>query len=435
MRISEYFRVAQSGSTVRREILAGITTFVTMAYIIVVNPAILEAAGIPKGPSMVATILSAFFGTMLMGVYARRPFAIAPYMGENAFIAYTVVKVLGYSWQTAIGAIFIGGVLFTLLTIFRLRDWLANAVPQGLKYSFAVGIGLFLAFIGLNQAGIVTLGTPGAPVTVGELTSLHVLLAIFCFLLIAVLMVRKVRGAILIGILGTTALSFLAGISQAPGKLVSLPPSLAPIFMKLDVLGAFTWGFFPVILTVFIMDFVDTIGTLIGVSGRAGFLDKNGNLPEMEKPMLCDALATVAGACLGTTTTGTYIESAAGIEEGGRTGLTAVVTALLFLVALFFAPLLTSVPAFASGPALIVVGLLMLTPIKKIDIGDYTEAIPAFATIALMSFTFNVGVGITAGFVLYPFFKVVTGRWREVHPGLWILATLSLLFFIFYPYS
>ncbi|HID32866.1 MAG TPA: NCS2 family permease, partial [bacterium (Candidatus Stahlbacteria)] len=348
--IEKMFKLKEHGSNVRTEIIAGITTFVTMAYIIIVNPAILEAAGIPKGPSMVATILSAVFGTLIMGLYANRPFAIAPYMGENAFVAFTVVKVLGYSWQTAIGAIFIGGVIFTILTLVRLRSWLARAIPINLKYSFAVGIGLFLTFIGLNETGIVKLGVPSAPVSVGDLTSTPVLVAIITFLIIGGLLIRRIKGAILIGIIIGTIIAFALGIVKIPPSVISLPPSLEPIFMKLDILGALTWGFFAVILTVFIMDFVDTMGTLIGVSARAGFLDEEGNLPEIERPMLADALATIFGAILGTTTTGTYIESAAGVEEGGRTGLTSVVTGILFLLALFFAPFFTSVPDEAYGP-------------------------------------------------------------------------------------
>ncbi len=428
------FNLREHGTNVKTEVLAGLTTFMTMAYIVIVNPAILEAAGIPKGPSMVATIVSAFFGTLLMGFYAKRPFAIAPYMGENAFVAYTVVKVLGYSWQTALGAIFIGGVLFTIITILKLRSWLAEAIPFGLKYSFAAGIGLFLAFIGLNDGGIVKLGVPGAPVHIGDVTSPAVLLAIVGILLIGILMIRKIKGAILIGILGTTFLAFIFGIAQPPNQWISLPPSLSPILFKLDIFGALSWGFFAVILTVFVMDFVDTMGTLIGVSARANLLDENGNLPEIEKPMLVDALATVFGSLVGTTTSGTYIESAAGIEEGGRTGLTAVVTALLFLVCLFFAPLFTSIPPQAYGAALVIVGMLMISAVTKIDFKDYTELIPAFFVITLMSFTYNLGIGITAGFVLYPVFKLVAGKWKEIHPGLWVLFVLSILFYVFYPY-
>lgn len=432
--IRDFFKLNELGTNVRQEIIAGLTTFMTMAYIIIVNPKILEAAGIPFGPSMVATILSAFFGTLAMGVYARRPFAIAPYMGENAFIAFTVVNVLGYSWQTAIGAIFIGGVLFTIITVLRIRGWLANSIPEGLKIGFAVGIGLFLTFIGLNETGIVTLGVPGAPVHVGNLKEPSVILAIIGFLLIGVMMIRRIKGAILIGILVITFLSFFFKTTALPERWVSMPPSLSPILFQLDIFGALTWGFFAVILTVFVMDFVDTMGTLIGVSYRAGLLDKNGNLPEIEKPMLCDALATVVGALMGTTTTGTYIESAAGIEAGGKSGLTSVVTAFMFLLALFFAPFFTAVPSHAYGPALIVVGMLMLSPITRIRFDDMTEVIPVFCIIILMSFTYNIGVGMTAGFVVYPLMKVLSGREGEVPSGLWILFGMSLLFFIFYPY-
>ncbi|RMF60057.1 MAG: NCS2 family permease [Calditrichaeota bacterium] len=430
-----YFEFDKNQTNFRQEIVAGVTTFMTMSYIIVVNPKILQAAHMPFGPSMVATILTAVFGTLLMAFYARRPFAIAPYMGENAFIAYTVVLVLGYSWQSALAAVFVGGVLFILLTALRLRQWLVESVPEGLRYSFSVGIGLFLTFIGLNDTGLVTLGVEGAPVKIGDVTTAPVLLSIFGFLLIAILMLRRIPGAILIGILVTTFVAFVAGIAEPPHTWVSRPPSLRPILFKLDLAGLLDWGFFAVILTVFVMAFVDTMGTLIGVSARAGFLDEKGNLPEIEKPMMADALSTTFAALVGTTTAGAFIEAAAGIEAGGRTGFTSVVVAVLFLLALFFAPFLTAVPPQAYGPALVVVGYLMVTPIRKINLDDYTELFPAFAVIILMSFTFNIGVGITAGFVLYPVFKLAAGRPREIRPGLWVLCGLSLLFFIFYPYT
>ncbi len=432
--LQRYFKLAEHQTSVKQEIVAGATTFITMAYIIIVNPKILEAAGIPFGPSMVATILSAFFGTLAMGIYANRPFAIAPYMVENAFIAYTVVGVLGYSWQTALGAIFIGGVLFTLITLLKIRSWLANSIPEGLKIGFVVGMGLFLTFIGLNDAGIVTLGVAGAPVHVGNLHSANVLLAIGGFLFICFLMIKKVNGAILISIIATTLAAFLFKIAPPPESWVSMPPSLSPIFAKLDIFGALHWGFFAVILTVFIMDFIDTTGTLIGLSYKAGLLDENGNLPEIEKPMLCDSLATIVASVLGTTTAGTYLESATGIEAGGKTGLTSVVTAFLFLLGLFFAPALAAIPPCAYGPALIVVGMLMLAPIARINFDDLTEVIPVFCVITFMTFTYNLGIGMTAGFVMYPLMKLLAGRVREIPAGLWFLSGLSLLFFIFYPY-
>jgi len=432
--IQNYFRFSQLGTNYRQEIVAGVTTFATMAYVMVVNPRILEAAGIPFGPSMVATILTAFFGTLALGLYARRPFAIAPYMGENAFIAYTVVQVLGYSWQSALGAIFVGGVLFTLISIFRLRAWLAGSIPESLKIAFSVGIGLFLTFIGLNHIGIVVLGAEGAPVHVGDLTAAGNIMAVVCFLLICFLMIRKVKAAFLLSIVVVTLVAMILGIAEAPSAIVSLPPDLGPIFLELDVKAALTWGFFSVILTVLVLDFVDTTGTLLGLSYKAGLLDENGNLPEVEKPMVCDSLSTVVASMLGTTTAGVYLESAAGIEAGGRSGFTAVVTAFLFLLTLFFAPFLTSVPACAYGPALIAVGLLMMTPVVKLDFGDLTESVPSYCVIIMMCFTFNLGIGITAGFVMYPIMKLFAGRLKEVAPGMWVLAAMSALFFVFYPY-
>jgi len=433
-RLAAFFGFEQAGTNLRREVLAGVTTFVTMAYIVAVNPAILKAAGIPEGPSMVATAMTAMFGTLVMGLYANRPFAIAPYMGENAFVAYTVVRVLGFRWQTALGAVFLAGVLFTLLTIARVRQWMIEAVPPGLRFSFAAGIGLFLAFIGLNEAGIVTLGVAGAPVRIGALDSAAALVAIFSFITIAMLTLWRVPGAILIGILLASAAAFALGVASLPHRWVSAPPSPAPILFKLDLSAALGWGFFGVLLTIFVMALVDTLGTLVGVSERAGLLDEQGHLPQIERPMMADALATTFAALVGTTTAGAFIESAAGVSVGGRTGMTAVVTAMLFGVSLFFAPTVTAIPPQAYGPALVMVGAMMIAPIGKIDFDDYTELLPAFAIIALMSFTYNIGVGITAGFVLYPWFKVAAGRGREIRPGLWVLNILSLLFFVFYPY-
>jgi len=433
-RLAAFFGFERAGTNLRREVLGGVTTFVTMAYIVAVNPAILKAAGIPEGPSMVATVMTAMFGTLVMGLYANRPFAIAPYMGENAFVAFTVVRVLGFRWQTALGAVFIAGVLFTLLTAARVRQWMMEAVPPGLRFSFAAGIGLFLAFIGLNEAGIVTLGIAGAPVRIGALNSAPAMVAIFGFVAIAMLTLWRVPGAILIGILMASAAAFAFGVASMPHRWVSAPPSPAPILFKLDFRAAFGWGFFGVLLTIFVMALVDTLGTLVGVSERAGLLDEHGHLPQIERPMMADALATTFAALVGTTTAGAYVESAAGVSVGGRTGMTAVVTAALFGVSLFFAPTVTAIPPQAYGPALVIVGAMMIAPIRKIDFDDYTELMPAFAIIALMSFTYNIGVGITAGFVLYPWFKVAAGRGRDIRPGLWALNILSTLFFVFYPY-
>ncbi len=432
--IRSYFEFDSHGTNFRREIIAGATTFVTMAYIIVVNPAILSAAGIPTGPSMVATILTCLFGTLIMALYARRPFAIAPLMGENAFLAFTVVQLLHYSWQQAVAAVFVAGILFTLLTVAKVRQWLVSAVPACLRFSFAAGIGFFLTFIGLTETGIVALGEPSAPVKLGHITSVPVLAAVFGVLVIVALMILRVRSAILIGILSTTLLAVLTGVAKNPAGFVSAPPSIAPIFWKMDFSKIGTVGFLAVMLTVFIMAFVDTLGTLIGVSARAGLLDEHGDLPQIERPMLADALATTFAGAVGTSTAGAYIESATGIEAGGRTGFASIITALFFVLALFFAPLVSAIPPQAYGPALIVVGMLMVAPIRRINFDDNTELIPSFATIALMSFTFNIGVGMTAGFLVYPFCKLIAGRAKEIRPGLWVMAVLSLLFYIFYPY-
>lgn len=431
----KFFGFTEYGTNYRREVIGGVTTFFAMAYIVIVNPAILAAGGIPKEANFTATILAAVIGTLLMAFYARRPFAIAPYMGENAFIAYTVCLGMGYSWQQAFGALFIGGAIFVVITALKIRGWVTTAIPNCLKRSFAAGIGFFIMFIGLNETGLVRLGVPGAPVKIGVLSTTGPLLAIFCIVLISILMIRRVPGAILIGLLFTTIISFVVGHAQWPTQWFSMPPSLEPLFLKLDIAGAFKVDFLPVILVLFILDFVDTMGTLIGVSARAGLLDNNNNLPQIEKPMMADAVATISGALLGTSTTGTFIESAAGIEAGARTGFASLVTAIMFLLCLFLAPIFVAVPPVAYGAALIIVGFLMLGPIKELRYDDYSELFPSVATIALMSFTYNIGFGMAAGFILYPLFKLISGKSKELSPGIWVLFALSILLFIFYPYK
>ena len=432
--MDKFFKITELGSNYKKEIIGGLTTFMTMAYILIVHPKIMQVAGIPFEASLLATIISAFFGTLLMGIYAKRPFAIAPYMGENAFIAFTVVKVMGYSWQQAIAAIFISGIVFTLITIFKLRKWLVNGIPKNMTIAFTVGIGLFLTFIGLNESGLVEVGVPGAPVHIGDLSKLQNLLAIAGFLIISILMMLKKNSAIIIGLVTITLLGILFGDISMPDSIFSQPMDLHAIFWQMDFSKIFTWGFIPVILTVIVMDFVDTMGTLLGVSYKAGLLDKNGNLPEIEKPMLVDALSTVVAGIFGTTSSGAYIESAAGVHAGARTGLASVVTAVLFLSALFIAPLLSIFPGYAYGPAMIVVGMLMFSSLKDLQLGDLSELIPSFSIIILMSFTFNMGIGMTAGFIIYPLIKVVSGKTKEISGAIWILAAVSVLFFVFYPY-
>jgi AGZA family xanthine/uracil permease-like MFS transporter len=433
--MKKFFRFEQLGTNYKSEIIGGITTFVTMAYIVIVNPAILAKGGFPHEASVTATIIAAFVGTLIMALYARRPFAIAPYMGENAFVAFTVCIAMGYSWQTALGAVFWGGVIFVLITILKIRSWIANAIPDSLKLSFAAGIGLFIMFIGLNVSGIIRVGVQDAPVKIGDLSAVGPLLGILSVIIIALLIIKKVPGAIIIGILLTSFAAYISGAADWPSNIISNPPSLKPLLFKLDILGALSFDFLSITLVLFILDFVDTMGTLIGVSARANLLDVNKNLPEIEKPMLADAIATVTGALAGTTTTGTFIESAAGIEAGAKSGFSSLITALMFLLCLFLAPLFVAVPAFAYGPALIIVGFSMLSTLKDFPFDDYTELFPSAATIAFMSFTFNLGFGIAAGFVFYPILKIVSGRARELSPGVWVLSGLSLLLFIIYPYD
>lgn len=448
------FKLKERGASVRAEVIGGSTTFVTMAYIIVVNPAILAFAGIPMGPSTVATILTAVFGCVLMAFLANRPIAVAPYMGENAFIAFGLAA-LGVGWEQRIGAVFVSGAVFLLFTLVGLRGWLANAVPAGLKHSFAAGIGLFLAFIGLYETGIVTsfvagmpakalqagvdgmLAAPAVPVKIGRLTDPQVLLAVLGFVLMTVLMVRKVRGALLIGIVVTALVGGLCGFGQAPKAVAALPftgtYNLSAIAFKLDIAGVLKTSFFPVLLTLFIMSFLDTLGTLTGLGAAAEILDEKGNFPQIERPMLVDALTCMFSGIVGTSTSGAYIESATGIHEGARTGLAALVTAGLFALSLFFIPLIEPLQQlrFAYGPALIAVGVLMVGSVRRIDFGDLTEWVPAFATIVMMVFTYNIANGLTAGLLLHPVLKVAAGRARELNAGMIVLAAMCAAYYLF----
>lgn len=448
------FKLKERGASIRAELIGGATTFVTMAYIIVVNPAILSFAGIPMGPGTVATILTAVFGCVLMAFVANRPIAVAPYMGENAFIAFGLAA-LGIGWEQRIGAVFVSGVVFLVFTLVGLRGWVANAVPAGLKHSFAAGIGLFLAFIGVYETGIVTsfvagmptqalqvgaeglLAAPAVPVKIGRLTDPQVLLAVLGFVLMTVLMVRKVRGALLIGIVATALIGGLCGFGQAPKAVAALPFTgdydLGAIAFKLDIAGVLQASFFPVLLTLFIMSFLDTLGTLTGLGAAAEMLDEKGNFPQIERPMLVDALTCMFSGIVGTSTSGAYIESATGIHEGARTGLAALVTAGLFALSLFFIPLIEPLQQlrFAYGPALIAVGVLMIGSVRRIDFGDLTEWVPAFATIVMMVFTYNIANGLTAGLLLHPVLKVAAGRARELNAAMIVLAGMCAAYYLF----
>jgi AGZA family xanthine/uracil permease-like MFS transporter len=433
--LDRFFKVHERGSTLRTELLGGTTTFITMAYIIVVNPAILENAGIPRGPSTMATILTAAFGSLLMGLYANRPIAVAPYMGENAFIAFSL-GLMGIGWQQRLGTVFVSGIGFLVITVLRLRSWLANSISLSMKHSFVVGIGLFLAFIGLNETGIVT-RSEAVPVRIGNLHDPQVLLAVGGFLLMATLLQRRVRGALLLGMIATAAAGCALGFGHLPHGATAMPftgdYSLGAIAFKLDIAGVLRVSFLPVLLTLFLMSFLDTLGTLVGVGAAGGMLDEKGNFPDMERPMMVDALTCMFSGLVGTSTSGAYIESATGIREGARTGLAAVMTGLLFAASLFFVPLIEPLQdlRFAYGPALIAVGALMLGSVRKIQFDDLTESVPAFVTIVMMVLTYNIANGLTAGLVVYPLLKATSGRLKELTWGAAVLGALCLFYYVF----
>ncbi|MEN3373084.1 NCS2 family permease [Dechloromonas sp. ZS-1] len=418
--LERFFQLKAHGTTVRTEVLAGLTTFLTMAYIVFVNPDILSAAGMPRDAVFVATCLAAALGTAIMGLYANYPVALAPAMGLNAYFAFTVVQGMGYTWQAALGAVLISGGLFILLSLFKVREWIVNAIPTSLKYSISAGIGLFLAIIGLKNAGLIT-AHPATLLTLGDICSPGPLLAASGFMLIAALEYRKVPGAIIIAILSVTGASVALGLVEFKG-IIAAPPSLAPTFMQLDLAGALNAGLLAVVLTFFMVELFDASGTLVGVCHRAGLLDKDGKLPRLKKALLADSVAISAGAVLGTSSTTAYIESAAGTAAGGRTGLTAVVVALLFLCCIVFAPLAGTVPAYATAPALCYVAILMSRGLAEIEWDDLTEATPAVVTAITIPFTFSIAHGISFGFISYVAIKVLAGRARDVSPTVAIIA-------------
>lgn len=419
------FGISERKSSVRTEVIAGITTFMTMAYIIFVNPAILSETGMDFGAVMTATCLASAIGTLIMGLYANYPFALAPGMGLNAFFAFTVVIGMKVSWQTALAAVLLDGILFILLTASRVREAIVNAVPYNLKLAVSAGIGLFIALIGLVGAGIVV-DNPATLVSLGDLTKPAPVLSLCGLLLMAVLHAYKVKGALLWGILAVTLAAIPLGVTSPPQGIVSTPPSLSPILFKLDLKGLMNMAMVGVVITFLFVDLFDTLGTLIGVSARAGFLDEKGNLPRANKALTADAVATAVGACLGTSTVTTYVESASGVEEGGRTGLVSCVVAVLFLGALFFSPIARIVPAAATSPALIMVGVFMMQALKGLNFDDITEMVPAAVAIFTMPFTYSIAEGIAWGIISYTLIKLLTGRGRQVSLTMSILTALFL---------
>jgi len=457
--LENMFKLRENKSSVKMEVLGGITTFITMAYIIFVNPNILRMAGMNAagalgdaalpfnafndpivGSVMVATCLAAAIGTFIMGFYANYPFAQAPGMGLNAFFTFTVVLTYGYTWQQALAAVCISGLIFIVITLTKLREAIVDSIPMSIKHATSGGIGLFIALIGFSEAGIIV-KNPATMVGFGSLTAPSTLLALFGLVITALMMARKVKASMLLGILITTVVGVITKVVPIPAAFspISMPPSLAPTFFAFDFPGLFRMdkGFFGmitsvllVVLTFTLVDMFDTIGTLVGTGNKAGMLDKNGKLPRINKALLCDAVATTAGSVLGTSTVVTYVESAAGVLAGAKTGLSSVVVGICFLLALFFAPVAGLVPAAATAPALIIVGVLMMGAIKNINFDDFTEAFPAFFTIVMMPFSYSIANGVAVGLIFYPIMKIAVGKGKEVSPLVYILAVLFILRFV-----
>jgi AGZA family xanthine/uracil permease-like MFS transporter len=430
--LESQFKLSELGSSLRTEVMAGLTTFLTMAYIIFVNPDILSAAGMDREAVFVATCLAAAIGSLIMGLYANYPIALAPGMGLNAFFAFVVVGGMGVSWQVALAAVFLSGILFVILSVLPVREWIINSIPRSQKLAIAAGIGFFLAIIALKSAGIVV-DHPATLVTVGDLTEVPVILAVLGFFLMVGLDHRKVPGGIIIGILAVTVAGMLIGISEPPRAIVDAPPSLAPTFFALDLGGIFEIGAATLLILVFsflLVDLFDTAGTLIGLAHQADLLDEQGNLPRLGKALIADSTATVAGSLLGTSTTTSYIESAAGIKAGGRTGLTAVVVAILFVLCLLIAPLATSIPGYATAPAILFVACIMARAIAEIDWEDVTEYVPAVVTALAMPLTFSIATGIGLGFITFAAVKLFSGRFADVRPGVWVVVAAFLIYFV-----
>ncbi|MDH5303812.1 MAG: NCS2 family permease [Gammaproteobacteria bacterium] len=427
--LNRLFELDKHATTVRVEVMAGVTTFLTMAYITVVNPSILSAAGMDFGAVFVATCIAAAIGSVIMGLYANYPIAQAPGMGQNAFFTFSVVLGMGHSWQTALGAVFVSGMIFVVLSVLPVREWLINAIPRSLKLGMAAGIGLFLGFIAFKNAGIVV-QNDATFVTLGNIVSFEPLVCLAAFVIIAALAARRVRGAVIIGILAATVVGWLFGKNEFHG-LLAMPPSPAPVLLQLDIAAALQWSMLTVILSMLIVDVFDTAGTLIGVATRAGLVDADGKLPRIGKALLSDSTATVVGAIAGTSSTTSYIESAAGVEAGGRTGLTAVVCGLLFIGCLFFAPLAQSVPAYATAAALLFVACLMTRSLADIDWPDVTESAPAVVAAITMPLAFSIAEGIGLGFISYVLIKLVSGRARDCSPAAFVIAAIFALKYLF----
>ncbi|MGL4533608.1 MAG: NCS2 family permease [Fusobacteriaceae bacterium] len=426
--LDNYFKLSENHTSVSTEITAGITTFMTMAYILIVQPMFMNAAGMDtKAVTIVTAILSAVF-SIAMGLYTNRPFAMAPAMGGNAFLAYTLVASGAVTWEVGMGMVFLSGIGFLLLTIFGLREIIVTAIPKNLKFAIGVSVGFFIAMVGFKNGNIMSISN--GTISMGSLSNPNTILSLIGLVITISLVLNKVRGGVLIGILVTTLLGIPMGITQIPTSFFSMPPSIMPIAFKLDIMGALKWSFFPLIFTFFVGDFFSTLGTLLGVSAKANLLDEDGNLPEIDKPFLVDSIATIFGAILGSTTITTFLESAAGVEEGGRTGLTAISTGICFALTIFITPIVYIIPSAATAPALIFIGILMMTSMKYIDMEEMTEFVPAVITIMFTVFTDNMATGMSIGILSHVIVKIVTGKYRELNAPIIFLSIPLIGYFI-----
>ena len=431
--LEKFFKLSEHNTTIRTEVLAGITTFLTMAYILAVNPDILSAAGMDKSAVFTATALSAAVATLVMALWANLPFALAPGMGLNAFFAFSVCLGMGHSWQFALTAVFLEGIIFVILTAFNIREMIINSIPLNIKHAISVGIGIFIAFIGLKNAGVIV-PNQATFVALGDVTNVAAnpapLLALIIIVVAGALLALKVRGALLIGIVLGTLIGLPLGVTKLPASFEMTPPSLAPIFFKLEWKEILSVDMAVVLFTFLFVDMFDTIGTLIGVSSKAEMLDEKGNVPNAKQALFADAIGTTFGALVGTSTVTTYVESASGVTEGGRTGLTALTTAVFFFIALFFSPFFLMIPAAATASALVVVGAMMMTPIRNIDLEEFTDIIPVFLTIVMMPLTFSIAEGIVFGMLSFVLLKVFTGKYKEVTPLMYAVSVLFVIKFI-----
>ena len=423
--LNKYFEIEQRNSTIKKEIIGGATTFLTMAYIIFVNPSILGVAGMDKAALISVTIIASIIGTLLAGVWAKVPYAMAPGMGLNAFFTYTLVMGQGITWETALGVVFLSGVVFLILTITGIRTKIVNTIPLSLRLAVGAGIGLFISFIGFKNMGFIV-DNPATLVGLGKFTP-TLLIGIVGLLITAILEVKKVKGGIFYGIIITTLIALISGQVSTPDSIIAMPPSIEPLLFKLDIVSALSFSLIGAIFSFMFVDLFDSVGTIVACSYEAGFVEKDGKVKHIDKILEADAVATVAGSLLGTSTTTTYIESASGIANGARTGFASVVTAGLFFLALFFAPIIGIVPAYATAPALIIVGVYMFKNIKEINFNDFSDAIPAFLTIILMPLTFSISIGLSFGFISYVILKTVSGKANEISLLMWGIAALSVL--------